>query len=105
MCSSTPLWKEISTFAVLIVQALLPLAVDDVEEYETLFSEYNVTGTIVSFCCGIKKHLLKLMYSSYEEALRVYMRYLIGGLLSNETNHAFFLQLFFLLNIKTSYMK
>jgi hypothetical protein len=53
MCSSTPLLKEISMFAVLIVQALLEEAVDDVDEYETLFSECNVTGTIVSFCSGI----------------------------------------------------
>ncbi|WP_285846370.1 hypothetical protein [Niallia sp. MER TA 168] len=39
--------------AVLIVQALLEEAADDVDEYETLFSECNVTGTIVSFCSGI----------------------------------------------------
>ena len=52
MCISTPLEKEISTFAVLIVQTLLEAVVNDVGEYETLFSECNVTGTIVSFCCG-----------------------------------------------------
>lgn len=45
--------KEISTFAVLIVQALLEEVVDEMDVYETLFSECNVTGTIVSFCCGI----------------------------------------------------
>jgi len=53
MCSSTPLEKEISTFAVLIVQALLAEVDDEEDVYETLFSECNVTGTIVSFCCGI----------------------------------------------------
>src|SRR5437764_820669 len=53
MCSSTPLEKEISTLAVLIVQTLLAEVVDEVDVYETLFSECNVTGTIVSFCCGI----------------------------------------------------
>ena len=42
-----------STFAVLNVQALLAEAVDEVEVYETLFSECNVTGIIVIFCCGI----------------------------------------------------
>jgi len=53
MCSSTPLDKEISTLAVLIVQTLVAEVVDEVDVYETLFSECNVTGTIVSFCCGI----------------------------------------------------
>ncbi|XQY91024.1 hypothetical protein ACNRWW_16060 [Metabacillus sp. HB246100] len=39
--------------AVLIVQALLEEVVEEVDEYETLLSECNVTGTIVSFCSGI----------------------------------------------------
>lgn len=38
--------------AALIVQALLEVIGDDEVVCETLFSEYNVTGTIVSFCCG-----------------------------------------------------
>ncbi|MGZ4159465.1 MAG: hypothetical protein ACXVNF_01520 [Neobacillus sp.] len=40
-------------FAVLIVHTLLAEVVDEVDVYETLFSDCNVTGTIVSFCCSI----------------------------------------------------
>jgi hypothetical protein len=39
MCSSTPLEKEISTLAVLIVQALLEDNVDEVDVYETFFRD------------------------------------------------------------------
>ncbi|WP_335519427.1 hypothetical protein [Neobacillus drentensis] len=42
--------REISAFAVLIVQALLEEVVDEVAVNETLLSGCNVTGTIVSFC-------------------------------------------------------
>lgn len=57
MCSFTPLEKEISTLPVLIVQTLLAEAVDEVDVYETLFSECNVTGTILSFFAAYEKHL------------------------------------------------
>jgi hypothetical protein len=53
ICSSKPLEKEISTLAVLIVQSLLVGVVDEMNVYETLLSECSITGTIVSFCCGI----------------------------------------------------
>jgi len=65
MYSSTPLEKEISTLAVLIMQMLLAEVVDEVDVYETFFP--NVTGTILSICCGI-----------FIEP--VYMRSLIVGL-------------------------
>jgi len=49
-CSSTLLKKEISTFAVLIVQALLEVVVEEEALNVPLFSECIVTGTIVSLC-------------------------------------------------------
>ena len=55
MCSSTPLKKEISAFAVLIVQSWSKgiLKIEDVKEF--LLSGCSVTGTMVNFCCGIRK--------------------------------------------------
>jgi hypothetical protein len=54
-CSSTPLKKVISAFAVLIVQMLVEGSFEEVDDRDFLFSACNVTGTIVNFCCGIRK--------------------------------------------------
>jgi hypothetical protein len=53
--SSTPLKKDISAFAVFIVQMLFERGVGEIDVLRSLFSECSVTGTIVSFCCGIRK--------------------------------------------------
>jgi hypothetical protein len=55
MCSSTPLKKEISAVAVLIVQAGFEESTIGFVKEVFLFSVCNVTGTMVSFCCGIRK--------------------------------------------------
>lgn len=57
MCSSTPLKKKISAAAVLIEQAGLEERSGETAEV-LLLSGCNLTGTIVSFCSGIEKHLL-----------------------------------------------
>lgn len=55
ICSSTPLKKEISAFAVLIVQVGLEESTVGFVAELFSFSVCNVTGTMVSFCCGIGK--------------------------------------------------
>ncbi len=52
----------------------------EVGEKEFLLTGSRVTGTMVNFCCGIRKHLLKLIQVSYQEMLLVYMRSLNSGL-------------------------
>jgi hypothetical protein len=55
-CSSTPLLKETSTFAVLIVQQLPEESGNgDIDVAVDLLSGRSVTGTIVNFSCGIRK--------------------------------------------------
>src|SRR5579875_2316385 len=53
MCSSTPLKKEISTLPVLIVQVGLEDITTEFLGEVFSFSVCNVTGTMVSFCCGM----------------------------------------------------
>ncbi len=53
MCSSIPVKKEISAVAVLIVQVGFEERMSGFVVEVFLFSVCNVTGTIVSFCCGI----------------------------------------------------
>ena len=55
MHSSTPLKKDISAFAVLIMQMLVEGHFGEVVVKELLLSGCSVTGTIVNFCCGIRK--------------------------------------------------
>ena len=54
-CSSTPLKKDISAFAVFIVQMLVEGSFEEVDVKEFLLSGCSVTGTMVNFCCGIRK--------------------------------------------------
>lgn len=53
MCSSTPLKKEISAFAVFTMQMLFEEVVAKVDEEEFLLSACNVTGTMFNVYCDI----------------------------------------------------
>ena len=55
MCSSTPLKKEISAVAVLIVQVGFEESIAGFIVEEFSFSECNVTGTMVNFDFSIRK--------------------------------------------------
>lgn len=55
VCSSTPLKKEISAFFVLIVHTGFEEGTAGFGAVVFSLSGSNVTGTIVSFCCGIRK--------------------------------------------------
>lgn len=50
-----PLKKDISAVAILIVQTLFERVVGEIGVSRALFSECCITGTIVNFCCGIRK--------------------------------------------------
>jgi hypothetical protein len=50
-----PLKKDISAFAVLILQMLFERVVGEMDVSRSLFSACSVTGTIGNFCCGIWK--------------------------------------------------
>ncbi|WP_332699531.1 hypothetical protein, partial [Halalkalibacter lacteus] len=50
-----PLKKDISAFAVLIMQMLFERVVGEIDVSSSLFSACSVTGTIVNFCCDIRK--------------------------------------------------